>query len=163
MLFATGILQLRAELSWDDAFEATIASKFLPQVIADLATVDKLTSTAHSPVGFKSVAVRFIANAASHGATVFKDGLLACDGVGVILNQCKVDPHNPMLREWALLAVKHLTEDHPSIQEYISSMKAITVAQTPELAALGVKADLTPDGKVQIQRKVGDATDPEKK
>jgi hypothetical protein len=154
LLFATGILQLRADLVWDKALESYIAEQLLPQVIQDVAGVDKLSSTAHCPVGFKSTAVRFIANAASHGATVFKDGVLACDGVGVVLNQCKVDPHNPMLREWALLAVKHMTEDHVGIQEYISSMQAITVAQTPELAALGVKADLTPEGKVQIRKKV---------
>ena len=58
-----------------------------------------------------------------------------------------------MQREWALMAVRNLCMDCAAVQAEIASLKAVGVVQTPELAALGVKAELTEDGKVRLSRK----------
>lgn len=152
-LLAVGLLKLRTESVWDAELEAALAGVIVPRACADVAMIDCLSSPSTTcPRGFKAIAMRVFSNAASHGATAFKDAVLTHGTVGVVLNQCKVDPHHPMLREWALFAVKHLCEDHPGIQDVIASMKAVSVAQTPELAALGVKAELDGDGKVRISK-----------
>jgi hypothetical protein len=62
----------------------------------------------------------------------------------------QVDARHPMQREWALLAVRNMCMDNPDVQEEIASLKAVGVVAAPELAALGVRADLGPDGKVRV-------------
>ena len=61
-----------------------------------------------------------------------------------------MDARHPMQREWALLAVRNMCMDNPDVQEEIASLKAVGVVAAPELAALGVRADLGPDGKVRV-------------
>jgi hypothetical protein len=150
-ILASGTLAVRdARLSLP-AFEAALCGPLVPCLAADVVRADRLKSS--TPIGYKSVCLRIIGIAAAGGAASFKDAALAHGVVPLVLNQFILDHHNPMLREWALLSVKHLCEDHPGVQAVIASLKAESIVNSPELAALGVKVELDPDGKVTIDEK----------
>ena len=73
--------------------------------------------------------------------------------VFTVLNQCSIDKRNPMLREWGLVATRNLCASGPDvIPVLIESLKAERVAAVPELAALGVRASLRPDGSVSVTK-----------
>jgi hypothetical protein len=69
-------------------------------------------------------------------------------GVFIMLNQCTMDAANPTLREWALLAVKHMCDALPeTIPSDIERLKSGRIADAPELQALGVTAASTTVGE----------------
>lgn len=70
-----------------------------------------------------------------------------------LLNQCQLRREAPLLREWALFAVRNLCESHEGVRQAISVLKAEQVQVAPELAALGVKVDAT--GRVHREKKSG--------
>ena len=57
-----------------------------------------------------------------------------------LLNQCVMEPGNPLLREWGLLGVRNLCETSPGVVAAIGATKAVKTAAAPELSALGVGA-----------------------
>jgi hypothetical protein len=61
----------------------------------------------------------------------------------------QVDDWNPLQREWSLLCVGNLCEGNTRVQAAIASLRAQEVAVSPQLAALGVKAEVA-DGKVRV-------------
>ena len=64
----------------------------------------------------------------------------------------QVDDRQPMQREWALLTVRNMCDGSPEVQAEVAALKAVGIVQAPELAALGVKAELTEEGKVRLTR-----------
>ena len=153
LLLAYGVMVLRERGEWYAPFETAMCTDLLPVLFRDVVQCEAGAGQPWYAVGFISTAMRFVSNAASCGATAFKDAVLAHGGLAVVLNHCKVDVKQPMVREWSLASIKHLCEDHAGVQAAIAGMKAIAVEQSPELAALGVKASLTADGKVAIEKK----------
>lgn len=59
-------------------------------------------------------------------------------GVFTLLNQCVMQASDPLLREWALLAIRNLCAVSAEAVEVIASVKANRAQDTPELAAMGV-------------------------
>ncbi|KAL0079756.1 spinocerebellar ataxia type 10 protein domain-containing protein [Phycomyces blakesleeanus] len=106
-----------------------------------------------SKLGFdylKRECVRFI------GAMCFKDfdmqeKIRHIGGIPLILSQCRIDDNNPYIREYAVLAIRHILENNPENQRLIEEMKPIAAAQTPELDEMGLKATLV-DGKVKLTK-----------
>lgn len=137
--------------------ESELAGPFIRLLHADATACEKPALQAVMPFGFKAACMRLLANASAHASTVLKDAVLASGALTLVLNSCKVDPQQPMQREWALLAIRHLCDGHAPTQAFIAQLKAIAVVDSPELAALGVKATVNEDGKVDIQKPDGGA------
>ncbi len=55
------------------------------------------------------------------------------------------DDENPLVREYGLWAVRNLCEGNDAIQESISSLRAHSTVDSPELQQIGMKIEL--DGK----------------
>ncbi|DBA95944.1 TPA: hypothetical protein ACH3X1_001465 [Trebouxia sp. C0004] len=66
-------------------------------------------------------------------------------GTELILSQCQWDDENPLVREYGLWAVRNLCEGNDAIQESISSLRAHSTVDCPELQQIGMKIEL--DGK----------------
>jgi hypothetical protein len=62
------------------------------------------------------------ANCSAHDG--FKTDFGRRGGVHCVMNQCNLDERNPYLKEWAILALRNLTCDHPANQYIISQLKA---------------------------------------
>ena len=56
-----------------------------------------------------------------------------------------------MLREWALLAVRNLTENNNAVRSAIAELKARAVVATPELQQMGIKTELDDHGKLRVK------------
>ncbi|KAL0023730.1 hypothetical protein WJX79_008961 [Trebouxia sp. C0005] len=66
-------------------------------------------------------------------------------GTELILSQCQWDDENPLVREYGLWAVRNLCEGNDAIQESISSLRAHSTVDSPDLQQIGMKIEL--DGK----------------
>lgn len=55
------------------------------------------------------------------------------------------DDENPLVREYGLWAVRNLCEGNDAIQESISSLRAHSTVDSPDLQQIGMKIEL--DGK----------------
>ena len=66
-----------------------------------------------------------------------------CGSLGAIdvcLSNCQIDDRNPMVREWAILALRNLMEDHAANQALVSGLHPETVANNTELSRMGLEA-----------------------
>lgn len=97
-----------------------------------------------------TISARGIAQALSpvltsgHGAGnhANRQDVVALGGVELLLSQCSIDPASPMAKEWALLAVRNLTETCDTAHARIRSLTAQGVEQTEEMAAAGVRLEV---------------------
>lgn len=75
--------------------------------------------------------------------------------VGMIFRVCcdvQWDHENPLVREYGLWAVRNLCEGNEDIQSSISSLRACSTVDSPELQAKGLQIEL--DGKIGKPRLV---------
>ncbi len=76
-------------------------------------------------------------------------------GLALVLNHCNVDSRNPYLREWALLAVRHLCAGNEENQRAIAALSPQAAVPSEGLRAMGVEARLVEGGRVAVRRAVG--------
>mmetsp|Transcript_17454 Transcript_17454/g.28193 ORF Transcript_17454/g.28193 Transcript_17454/m.28193 type:complete len:490 (+) Transcript_17454:113-1582(+) len=74
------------------------------------------------------------------------------NGLFVVLNQCNVDENSPYLREWAILAIRNLTEGNPMNQEVIANLRLNGTVQNSVIEKAGLKVEMTEDGKAKLTR-----------
>ncbi|KDO23894.1 hypothetical protein SPRG_10039 [Saprolegnia parasitica CBS 223.65] len=99
--------------------------------------------------GYKSAGIRVLGNLVHRNPAV-QDLMRSCGGIEVLLNSCNIDETNPMIREWALVALRHVCEGCEANQEYIKALAPQGVQSNVDLAQMGAKAVMT-DDKVTIQ------------
>ncbi|KAI8388624.1 spinocerebellar ataxia type 10 protein domain-containing protein [Radiomyces spectabilis] len=107
-----------------------------------------------SQIGFdylKRESVRLLGSLC-YGNRAMQDKLRQIGGIPLILSQCKIDDSNPYVREYAVVALRHLLEGNLENQKLIEELKPMEAVQTPELDEMGLKATLV-DGKVQLSKK----------
>jgi len=74
--------------------------------------------------------------------------------IDLCTSNCQLDAQMPMVREWAILAVRNLLENHVANQALVSSLQVETVANNAELSTLGLEAALDQrTGKVTLRAK----------
>ena len=83
-------------------------------------------------------------------------------GILVVLNCCSSDISHPMLREWGMVAVRHLCDGNMENQNVISRLEKVggdggnntsgTAARLAALKAAGIKASVGSDGKMTLRR-----------
>lgn len=66
------------------------------------------------------------------------------------------DDENPLVREYGLWAVRNLCEGNESIQESISSLRAHSTVESPDLQKIGMKLEL--DGQTGKPKMVAQGT-----
>ncbi|OQR91710.1 hypothetical protein THRCLA_08898 [Thraustotheca clavata] len=114
--------------------------------------------------GYKSAGIRVIGNLV-HRNTAVQDLMRECGGIEVLLNRymkfflyflvyrvisCNIDETNPMIREWALVALRHVCEGCEANQEYIKALAPQGVHSTIDLSQMGAKA-VVENNKVKLE------------
>ncbi|KAJ3102088.1 Ataxin-10 [Phlyctochytrium planicorne] len=111
---------------------------------------DEVSKKLNEIVSLKVDAIKVIANMC-YGVPEVQDEFRNLGGIPIVLNHCKIDDSNPFIREWSIFAIRNLCENNAKNQALIASMEARGMAPDDgTLAAAGLKARLTPEGKVKI-------------
>ncbi|XP_056661008.1 ataxin-10-like [Monodelphis domestica] len=103
-----------------------------------------------SPVaGFKSHLIRLIGNLCYKDKNN-QDKVYQLDGIPLILDSCSMDDNNPFLKEWAVYAIRNLTEQNKRNQELIAKMENHGLADTAMLKKMGLEVEQR-DGKLTVR------------
>ena len=60
----------------------------------------------------------------AHGSKKVQDQVRENHGLGVILSNCRIDDHNPFIKERAITAIKFLLEGNPENQRVVAELEA---------------------------------------
>jgi hypothetical protein len=99
------------------------------------------------------VATRVVANVcdpASPGRRPPQDRVRELGGVHVVLSCCRTNAQIPFLREWALLAVRNVCGANEENQVLVARLEPQQEAQTAEMAARGVSAQMDVFGNIRV-------------
>ncbi|XP_040295066.1 ataxin-10 isoform X2 [Bufo bufo] len=103
----------------------------------------------HAAVGFKAHLIRLIANLCYRNREN-QDKIWQLDGIPIILDNCSIDDNNPFLNQWAVYAIRNLTEHNEKNQELIASMERQGLADTALLENMGLHVEER-DGKLVLK------------
>jgi hypothetical protein len=108
-------------------------------------------ATEDTGMPFLVQAVRLVANAA-YRHTGVQDTVRESGGLHAVLSHSGYDVANPLIREWAILAIRNLCEGNERNQAAIAELNVQGVANERELRqTLGVETTVV-DGKVKVTR-----------
>ena len=122
---------------------------------------DKLRLPVRS--GLKTLLMQCVANLCSASRRM-QDMVRELGGIIVVLNCCSSDVAHPMLREWAMVAVRHICDDNIPNQEFIASLEQIgettvrkgdkitTADKLAALKAAGIDTEIGDDGRMTLRR-----------
>lgn len=100
--------------------------------------------------GIRASLIQLLANFAYKCREV-QDALRISGALPLILNGCRSDDNNPLVREWAVFAVRNICEDNDENQRYIAELKPQGVAENPDLEQMGLRAEMDPaTGKLRF-------------
>ncbi|KAF9162934.1 hypothetical protein DFQ26_003112 [Actinomortierella ambigua] len=102
--------------------------------------------------GMKRDIVRLVGNLAYRSRDV-QDRVRDCNGLVVMLSQCNIDDANPYLREYAILAMKHLLMGNLESQKLINELQPIEAVDHPALQEARVQAKLDAQGRPVLSSK----------
>ncbi|XP_051818834.1 ataxin-10 [Antechinus flavipes] len=95
---------------------------------------------ANPAAGFKSHLVRLIGNMCYKNRNN-QDKVYELDGIPLILDNCSMDDNNPFLNQWAVYAIRNLTEHNKRNQELIAKMEDHGLADTTMLKKMGFEIE----------------------
>ena len=101
-------------------------------------------------LALRLAALRLLANLAFHHAGV-QDALREAGGIVEVLGCLHIDARQPVLREWALLALRNLCDGNDANQAAIDALQPLSVAQNPELEALGLRVEMDGSGTCRVR------------
>ncbi|XP_078468454.1 ataxin-10 isoform X1 [Lampetra fluviatilis] len=108
-----------------------------------------LSSAAHPAHGVKRDLVRLVGNLCfAHRSN--QDQVRDLEGIPLILESTNIDDNNPFIAQWAVLAVRNLTQGNVENQEAIRRLERRGAAQSPLLGALGVGVEER-EGRVYVK------------
>ncbi|RCI02178.1 hypothetical protein CU098_002950 [Rhizopus stolonifer] len=113
----------------------------------------ELTTTDQPKVGFdflKRECVRLLGTLCYKDKEI-QDKIRTLGGIPLILSQLKIDDSNPYIKEYAVLAIRHLLENNTENQQFIQELEPQQVIQTKELTEMGIQPELK-EGKISIRR-----------
>ncbi|XP_066446309.1 ataxin-10 [Eleutherodactylus coqui] len=103
----------------------------------------------HAAVGFKAHLIRLIANLCYKNKEN-QDKIYQLDGIPLILDNCSIDDNNPFLNQWAIYAIRNLTEHNEKNQELIAGMQHQGLADTSLLESMGLHVEER-DGRLLLK------------
>lgn len=87
------------------------------------ATLKKLEQQPFTFPHVKSTIIEIISYM-GHGNTKVQDQVRENHGLGVILSNCRIDDHNPFIKERAISCIKFLLENNPENQRVVADLEA---------------------------------------
>uniref|UniRef100_A0A8C8RCZ4 Ataxin-10 n=1 Tax=Pelusios castaneus TaxID=367368 RepID=A0A8C8RCZ4_9SAUR len=103
----------------------------------------------HPAVGFKSHLIRLIGNLC-YKSKENQDKVYLLDGIPLILDNCGIDDNNPFVNQWAVYAVRNLTEQNERNQDIIAQMAHQGLADNSTLKNMGLEVEKR-DGKLVLK------------
>ncbi|XP_077681635.1 ataxin-10 isoform X3 [Eretmochelys imbricata] len=94
----------------------------------------------HPAVGFKSHLIRLIGNLCYKNKEN-QDKVYRLDGIPLILDNCSIDDNNPFVNQWAVYAIRNLTEQNERNQEVIAQMEQQGLAGNSILKNMGLEIE----------------------
>ncbi|XP_067387044.1 ataxin-10 isoform X2 [Emydura macquarii macquarii] len=94
----------------------------------------------HPAVGFKSHLIRLIGNLC-YKSKENQDKVYLLDGIPLILDNCSIDDNNPFVNQWAVYAIRNLTEQNERNQEVIAQMEQQGLADDSILKNMGLEIE----------------------
>ncbi|XP_069619410.1 ataxin-10 [Ranitomeya imitator] len=126
-----------------------MAGKQSKNVFTSTHTASLGSDLTHAAVGFKAHLIRLIANLCYKNREN-QDKIYQLDGIPLILDNCSIDDNNPFLNQWAVYAIRNLTEHNEKNQEQIASMERQGLADTSLLESMGLHLEER-DGKLLLK------------
>ncbi|XP_030069805.1 ataxin-10 isoform X2 [Microcaecilia unicolor] len=112
-------------------------------------SVSEIEEVTHPAVGFKAHLIRLIANLCyKHEDN--QEKVFHLDGIPLILDNCSIDDNNPFLNQWAVYAIRNLTEQNEKNQEVIANMERQGLADYSVLKNMGLQVE-EHDGKLLLK------------
>ncbi|XP_067907371.1 ataxin-10 isoform X3 [Heterodontus francisci] len=103
----------------------------------------------HPAVGFKAHLIHLIGNLCYNNHEN-QDKVRELGGISLILDNCSIDDNNPFVSQWAVFAIRILTEQNMQNQEVISQMTRQGVADSAMLSNMGLQIEER-DGKLYVK------------
>ncbi|XP_052546657.1 ataxin-10 isoform X1 [Tympanuchus pallidicinctus] len=94
----------------------------------------------HPAVGFKAHLIRLIGNLCYKNKEN-QDKVYELDGIPLILDNCSIDDNNPFLNQWAVYAIRNLTEQNERNQQLIAQMEEKGLADNSALESMGLQIE----------------------
>ncbi|XP_037245342.1 ataxin-10 isoform X1 [Falco rusticolus] len=98
----------------------------------------------HPAVDFKSHLIRLIGNLCYKNKEN-QDKVYELDGIPLILDNCSMDSNNPFVNQWAVYAIRNLTEQNERNQELIAQMEEKGLADNSALERMGLEIEKRDD------------------
>ncbi|XP_065500677.1 ataxin-10 isoform X1 [Caloenas nicobarica] len=103
-----------------------------------------LEEISHPAVGFKSHLICLIGNLCYKNKEN-QDKVYELDGIPLILDNCSIDDNNPFVNQWAVYAIRNLTEQNERNQELIAQMEEKGLADNSALESMGLEIEKQDD------------------
>ncbi|XP_074083389.1 ataxin-10 isoform X2 [Macrotis lagotis] len=126
-----------------------LAGKKSPNVFTAMSCIRGDGDISNPAVGFKSHLIRLIGNLC-YKNTKNQDKVYDLDGIPLILDNCSLDDNNPFLNQWAVYAIRNLTEHNKRNQELIAKLEDHGLADTSVLKKMGLEVEQR-DGKLTLR------------
>lgn len=76
-----------------------------------------------------------------------------CGALPLLLSHCRIDDNNPLMREYALFAVRNILVNNPTNQDLVKGLEAKSIVKEEDIDRLGVQVELDDKGRLKF---VGD-------
>ncbi|XP_071589403.1 ataxin-10 isoform X1 [Heliangelus exortis] len=121
-----------------------LAGKQAVNVFTATHTMTGQEEISHPAVGFKSHLIRLIGNLC-YKNKANQDKVYELDGIPLILDNCSIDDNNPFVNQWAVYAIRNLTEQNERNQELIAQMEEKGLADNSALESMGLEIEKRDD------------------
>ncbi|XP_051628511.1 ataxin-10 isoform X1 [Manacus candei] len=117
-----------------------LAGKQAVNVFTATHAVTGQEEVSHPAVGFKSHLIRLIGNLCYKNKEN-QDKVYELDGIPLILDNCSIDDNNPFVNQWAVFAIRNVTEQNERNQELIAGLEEQGLAEGSALGSMGLEMD----------------------
>ncbi|XP_069484289.1 ataxin-10 isoform X2 [Ambystoma mexicanum] len=126
-----------------------LAGKQTKNIFTAAHSMSWVEEVTHPAVGFKAHLIRLIGNLCYRNKEN-QDKILQLDGIPLILDNCSIDDNNPFLNQWAVYAIRNLTEQNEENQAVIAQMERQGLADGSALKSMGIQVEER-DGKLTLK------------
>ncbi|XP_075756114.1 ataxin-10 isoform X2 [Pelodiscus sinensis] len=117
-----------------------LAGKQTTNIFTATHSVTGEAEISHPAVGFKSHLIRLIGNLCYKNKEN-QDKVYQLDGIPLILDNCSIDDNNPFVNQWAVYAIRNLTEKNERNQDVIAQMEQQGLADNSALKNMGLEIE----------------------
>ncbi|XP_078529953.1 ataxin-10-like isoform X2 [Lissotriton helveticus] len=126
-----------------------LAGKQTNNIFTAAHSMSMVEDISHPAVGFKAHLIRLIGNLCYKNKEN-QNKIHQLDGIPLILDNCSIDDNNPFLNQWAVYAIRNLTEQNEENQAIIAQMERQGLADGSLLRSMGMEVQ-EQDGKLILK------------